>query len=84
MRDSVAMAQSGSKWSQVLENLNKQDEAGDGKRDVNVLKTTTEIDKDSSTSLNMSSNVGFRLWWLEDFFSISPTTKYILKLLYSF
>ena len=68
----------GSKWSQVLSSLNEQEEAMDDKGDNNVLKVTREIDRDSSTSVNLNmsiSSFGIRLKWFNDLFGISPTTK---------
>ena len=68
----------GSKWSQVLNSLNEQEEAEarDEKGDSNVLKVTKDRDRDSSTSVNMSiSSFGIRLKWFDDLFGISPTTR---------
>ena len=76
---SIRMAQlpQGSKWSQVLNSLNEQEEAARvEKGDSNVLKVTKEVDRDSSTSVNMSiSSFGISLKWIDDLFGISPTTK---------
>ncbi len=75
----MAQLPQGSKWSQMLNSLNEQEEAGDEKDekgDSNVLNVTKEIDRDSSTSVNMSiSSFGISLKWIDDLFGISPTTK---------
>ena len=68
----------GSKWSQVMKSLNKNDESRDEKDDSNVLKIAKEIDRDSSTSAsaNMSiSYFGSSFKWFDELFGISPTTK---------
>ena len=73
----MAQLPQGSKWSQVLNSLNEQEEAARvEKGDSNVLKVTKEVDRDSSTSVNMSiSSFGIRLKWFDDLFGISPTTR---------
>ena len=76
----MAQLPQGSKWSQMLNSLNEQEEAArdekDEKGDSNVLKVTKEIDRDSPASVNMSiSSFGISIKWIDDLFGISPTTK---------
>ena len=79
MRDLISMTQlpSGTKWFQGLNGLKQQEE--DEKEKKDVLKIPKEHDRDSSTSVNMSTSFGsfgISLRWFDDFFSISPTTRF--------
>ena len=66
----------GSKWSQVLNNLNKQEEAMDEKDNSNVLEPPKDVDRNSSTSVNISmSSFGLRLKFFDDLLGCSPSTR---------